>query len=390
MSDGGREGRRDTVRHWQSARGGSAPGGGDEFSRAVSRNAVAQICEGIGFHGIRESALEGLADITIRYLGDLGKAVAFHANSAGRTQSNALDVIGGLEDLGMSQGGFWGASDTNHCLASSGVVKEIADYVYSADETPFAHTIPRFPVFRDWKKIPSFMQMGETPGGKHIPFWLPSLPDPHTYVHTPIWNERATDPRADKVEQAKQRRKAECSLLSLQQRLQKRSGSNIENLASVEHDNAAKNPFLATVRSAPVATGDDAQMFSASEANPFLAMPLQHGEKDVSPVVIPARLANDSAVKNHVSVLETFAPAMDVLKHGFKDSGNGNRKFLLDKRPSVHFKFATTKKLLGLKNEDPNRKASIVSHNNERDDKKTRAELILRQSMENPQELTQL
>ncbi|PWA94952.1 Bromodomain transcription factor [Artemisia annua] len=53
-----------------------------------------------------------------------------------------------------------------------------------------------------------------------------AFPDPHTYVHTPVWNERTSDPRADKVELARQKRKAESSLLSLQKRLLN-SGSGV-------------------------------------------------------------------------------------------------------------------------------------------------------------------
>ncbi|KAI4310415.1 hypothetical protein MLD38_035395 [Melastoma candidum] len=98
---------------------------------------------------------------------------------------------------------------------------EIVNYVESCEDVAFTRPIPQFPVDRhDMKpKILSFSQMKETPPGKHIPEWLPALPDLHTYKRTPIWKERNSDSRNEKIEQARQRRKAERSLLNLQQRL---------------------------------------------------------------------------------------------------------------------------------------------------------------------------
>ncbi|KAJ6316275.1 hypothetical protein OIU78_019539 [Salix suchowensis] len=52
----------------------------DDFGRAVSRMAVAQICERVGFDGFKKSALDSLSDITIQYLSDLGKTASFYAN----------------------------------------------------------------------------------------------------------------------------------------------------------------------------------------------------------------------------------------------------------------------------------------------------------------------
>ena len=71
----------------------------DEFGRAVSRIAVAQICESAGFNGVKNAAIEALSDVTIRYLIDLGKIAEFYANLAGRSQCSVFDLILGLEDL---------------------------------------------------------------------------------------------------------------------------------------------------------------------------------------------------------------------------------------------------------------------------------------------------
>ncbi|KAJ6381742.1 hypothetical protein OIU77_030419 [Salix suchowensis] len=319
----------------------------DEFGRAVSRMAVAQICESVGFHGFKESALDSLNDITIRYLCDLGKIASFYANLSGRTQCNLFDIVRSFEDVVGASQGFLGASISGNCLVNSGTIKEIIDFTGSNDEIPFAQPVPRFPVIRVRKLIPSFESMSEAPPGKHIPAWLPALPDPHTYLHTPMWNERAVDPRAEKIEQARQRRKAERALLSLQQRLLSNGSAGASSLGS--------------------------------------------GKKDVSPVVLPDKL------KNHVSVMEAFAPVIEAAKEsGICDDVDVERKTLPEKRLAVAFKFKIGKKLLGesldlnLSKKGEGRTGHWLGRDDERDDKKRRAEYILRQSMENPQELTQL
>lgn len=365
MSDGGKvESKREKER-----------GSEDEYGRAVAKISVAQVCERVGFESFNESALQALSDIAVRYLSDLGKTASFYANLAGRSECNVFDVIQGLEDLGSSTG-FSGGSEISECLIGSGMVKGIIEYVETAEEIPFAQPVVHFPMLRERKMTPSFDQMGETPVFKHVPAWLPAFPDPHTYVHSPMWNERVTDPRADKIELVRQRRKAESSLLSLQQRLVC-NGSTVASTSANPTDGGNKIEF-------------------AESSNPFLAMPLQAGEKDVSPVVVPKKLLDEAIVENHVSLLDTFTPAIEAMKGGVCDSGDGSGKISQDKRPAVHLKFKTGRKDIGesldlrLKNKGSGKTAAWFGRDEEKDDKKRRAELILRHSMENPQELTQL
>ncbi|KAJ4704938.1 transcription initiation factor TFIID subunit 8-like [Melia azedarach] len=351
----------------------SGRSGAEDFGRTVSKIAVAQICESVGFEGFKDSALDTLADIAIRYICDLGKTSSFNASLAGRTECNFFDIIRGIEDLEVLKG-FTGASEIGQCLVGSGTVREIIEFVESNEEIPFAQPIPRFPVIKNRRLIPSFVEMNETPPGKHIPSWLPAFPDPHTYIHTPMWNERKSDPRADKIEQARQRRKAEMALLSLQQRL-------------------VCNGETGTSASVPV--NDKEEEIPETGSNPFLAKPLQSGEKDISPIALPAKLKDEVLGVNHVTVMDAFAPAIEAVKSsGFSDDGDGDRKSLPDKRPAVHFNFRTSKKFLGefldSTLQKGNGRSTSFGRDEEKDDKKRRAEYILKQSMENPQELTQL
>ncbi|KAK9143854.1 hypothetical protein Syun_013254 [Stephania yunnanensis] len=367
MSDGGGEVGKESGEQLGRRR----TAGSDEYGRAVARIAVAQICESVGFESFQRSALEGFSDVMIRYIYDLGKTASFCANLAGRTECNVFDIVQGLEELGLAQG-FTGAADVDHCIAKSGAVQEIIRYVNLAKEVPFAAPITRFPVIKNPKATPSFLQIGEEPAGKHIPPWLPAFPDPHTYKYTSMWNERVTDPHTDRIEQARQRRKAERSLLRLQQRL--------------AGDVSAEPSTVDLI--------DSGKASQAAENNPFLAPPLQFGEKDVSPVVAPVKLLSEPAVDNRNSVMETFAPVIEAAMNGTCDSGE--RKILPNKRPVVHFKIGSNKKSLctpldlTIQNEGVEKRSAWFGRDDEKDDKKRRAEQILKESMENPRELAQL
>ncbi|XP_020572877.1 transcription initiation factor TFIID subunit 8-like [Phalaenopsis equestris] len=364
MSDGGKQGGADNENNSSKK---TKLKGGDEFGRAISRIAVAQICESTGFQSSQRSALEAFVDITIRYICSLGKAARYYADISGRTECNVLDLIQGLEDIvGLAQG-FTGGSDDSRCLVGSGIVRDIYQFVSSADEVPFPRAIPRFPVVQPLKNTPSFAQLGKTPASKHVPDWLPAFPELHTYVHTPVWNERTTDRRTDKLEQTKQRRRAETSLLSLQQRI----------------------ACTGEVGFVPSGNSSDSKGKQVAESNPFLVPPLPYDSKQVSAVAIP----KCDVTKKSFSVLETFAPAIEAAKAGAPECRAIERRSLPGKRAPVHFRIGVDKKsilaplssgVLGSKSDD------WFLRDDQKDDKKRRAEMILKEAMENPQELIQL
>lgn len=361
MRDGGREsGRNDDDRLKRNT-----PCGGDNFGRAVARIAAAQVCESTGFHSSQRSALDALASVLIRYICDLGKAAALHADLSGRVESNVFDLIQGLEDL--SSQGFARASDVHHCLVKSGVVREIDEYFMTAEVVPYACPIPHFPFVHLQKPTPRFAQIADTPSGKHIPDWLPAFPDPHTSTRPLlVRNERVTDLHVDKTEQGRRRRKAEMSLFGLQQRL-------------------ACNGIA---KPSPTLEGNDGKGKQAAGSNPFLAPPLPYGE-ELSEIVV----LDDAVTRKRLSVLETFAPAIEAAKVGSLDCGVSDERMLPNKRPMVHFSLGMDKKLvvvpfssstLGKKTD------SWYLRDDEKDDKKRRAELMLEEAMKNPQELAQL
>ncbi|MBA0766654.1 hypothetical protein Gotri_015676 [Gossypium trilobum] len=327
----------------------------DDFALAIAKVAVAQLCESVGFQSFHLSALETLSDVSVRYIYSIGKTANLSANLAGRVEGNVFDIIHGLEDLGSNLG-FSGASDVDRCVVSSGVVKDITHFVGVSDFIPFAYDVPGFPVVKDW---------------------LPAFPDPETYATRlsvenetmGVSNGKKTESKLERVE-----RKMDRSLLNLQLRF-----AHNENKGGSSHGSG----------------------YVATESNPYLAAPLHVGEKEVSPVVLPTKLSNEVALRNpvhvdvgnHVSVLETFAPAIEAMKSGLCDSDNGKKKLLYDQRPTVRFKIGIGKKSLGTisdfgsqNEEDLLKIASWFGNDNEKDDKKRRVEKILKESVESSKE----
>ncbi|XP_051185014.1 transcription initiation factor TFIID subunit 8-like [Lolium perenne] len=356
-------------------------GASDEYGRAMARAAVAQALEAAGFDCTHRSAVDALVDVLLRYITHLGRAAAFHANLAGRTHANECDVIQSLEEIGADFDGFAGAgtaSSAAHCLAGSAVVRDLAAFVDARDELPFARPLPRFPVPCAPNPAPSFAAAGrDTAGLRHVPDWLPAFPDPHTYVRTEVWTEQAARDRVDLVEQVRQRRKAEKSLLSLQQRLA---------LAGAD----GFRPAISNTTTTP--KGKEIQL-AGTKRNPFLEPALPPGDNNVPELDMPPE-------RKKLSILEAFAPAIQGADDAMEiDSGTGwdqgqNRKSIVPKeRAPVRLKIGIDRKPLAAAlnsqsvdlREDPSFLKEEI-----KDDRKRRAGMILRASMENPQELPQL
>ncbi|CAL4891493.1 unnamed protein product [Urochloa decumbens] len=346
-------------------------------NRAANQASAGSALEAAGFDCAHRSAVDAVVDVLLRYITHLGRSAAFNANLAGRALANELDVIQALEEVGADTDGFAGASATGRCLAGSGVVRDLMAFVDAKDEVPFVRPLPQFPVPRvQPQPIPSFATAGRETGMKHVPEWLPVFPDPHTYVRTEAWVEPPpTKERVDKVEQVRQRRKAEKSLLSLQQRLAQAGAEGFHPAVALAQDSTEK--------------GKEIQA-AGTKRNPFLEPALPPGEKDVSEVDMPPE-------KKKLSILEAFAPAIQATTIREIDAETGldqNQRSIVPKeRAPVHLKIGFGKKpIAAVLNSGPLDLRDDPSFLKEeaKDDKKRRAGMILRASMENPQELPQL
>lgn len=67
----------------------------EEYSRAVARVAAAQLAEAAGYEAVQESAVDMVAELAVRYLSELAAASHSYAELAGRTDTNAGDVVRG-------------------------------------------------------------------------------------------------------------------------------------------------------------------------------------------------------------------------------------------------------------------------------------------------------
>ncbi|XP_009620810.1 transcription initiation factor TFIID subunit 8-like [Nicotiana tomentosiformis] len=364
MNDGGGENVEDSGKKKKS--------GVNAFSQAIARIVIAQICESVGFQGFQHSALDALSDVAVRYVREVGKTADLYANLAGRSQGNVFDVIQGLEDLGSVQG-FSGASDVNRCLFSSGTIRELIRHVNEAEENPFAYSIPGFPVVKDVKRNPSFVQAGESPP-EHVPSWLPVFPDSESYSNLNSAEKKDSDCRNSKVEQVEELRNADKPLVP---------GSGLGASVAISQENPSKAKRVI-------------------QCNPFLAPPLHFGEKEVSQVSVPVRLSdealvqpqNHAAMENQACMLETFAPANEAVKATPVDIEDGRNNILLNTKSPLQFRLRRSGKPLGkavgLLDKDHEDFASPLCGENGKDDKKRRAEQILKESESDMQDLPHL
>ncbi|GER31318.1 transcription initiation factor TFIID subunit 8 [Striga asiatica] len=312
--------------------------GADEFVEAIARIAVAQVCESLGFQSFQQSALDSLTDVGVRYIREIGKTASFNANLANRSECNVFDVIQGLEDLGLAQG-FSGASDVNHSLSGSGVIKDIISYVGQADEIPSAYLNPIFPVVKERILNPSYPQAGVNPPN-HIPTWLPNFPAPQTYSSLSSGNEKDLETAAvDEIQPV------ERPMFKFQHKL-------VSN----------------GLKSCVVDDGDASKSQRAEESNPFLAPPWPHGEKEISLPVLPSKFLDDIADyrKNSEAFEKNLTSSEPTAKpHASMRSGScepeNSTEILLNRRLELQFKFGNIKKPLRMMTDPQNESTRKLS-----------------------------
>ncbi|GAB2279909.1 hypothetical protein Dimus_014544 [Dionaea muscipula] len=345
MTDGGgEEAYRSTIKHSRE----------EEFFRAVARIAVAQICECEGFQCIQQSALESLADLAVRYVKEAGKRASFYAELAGRTECSVFDLIRGLEDLGSTQG-LAGAFDVRRCVASSGVVREISQYISLVEEIPFAHSLPGLPVSRVCKLPPSFSVIGEEPPEDHIPPWLPAYPDQSTYA-----DMKECQTADNRVKEEQDERKDDLPSMNLGQG-RPVIGNDLNELE------------------------DALNVRRVDEVNPFLAPPFQYGEKEVSPVLLPSKLREETIAMDGDSLAARKSSLIDSDERKKEISG-------LDKRQRVRLTLSSRKflamsvNLVPQKNE-VQKPALFFESDDEKDIEERAAKIIVKEPGEIPPEL---
>jgi len=240
---------------------------------------VAQIAKEFGFERIQHSAVESLSDILQRYIEQIGHSSHLFAELAGRTESNFNDVRRSLSDAGVS-------------------LDDLYMFASVAEEIPFAKAIPEFPVKKEKKQEANGIANSSdnnnnnnnpnTSQPAYIPNCLPSFPDSHTYINTPVYEERLTDSRQIRKNKSKEKRHIETSLAKLNE--------SLGNKPIVNYDTARKeNPYLVAPR----------QKHVASDRNDTDKM-------DTSASITPTPIQKESPYLRNVIVRKGTDPQLDM------------------------------------------------------------------------------
>ncbi|KAL8251197.1 hypothetical protein R6Q59_034890 [Mikania micrantha] len=278
-----------------------------EFAQAIARIAVTQVCESLRFLGIQQSALDTLSNVACKYIHEIGKTLGLYANLAGRTEYNVFDLVQGLEDLNLSQG-FVGAYDRDNCFSGSGIIEEILQYVNSIEEIGARINIE---FFTSWRN---------TTYRRYSP-WLPKFPDPLTYASIPSAITEETQIQHDKIDQ---------------------EHKILESLSSKLEPLETRNETLFPVILEQVDISGRDQL-----CNPFLAVTLQPGEKEISVISLPAKVQEEDMMQNNLyHVCEVDAPENEGVKSGENEIVESVRNVILNNRHAVEMRFHIAKKPL--------------------------------------------
>jgi histone H3/H4 len=163
----------------------------EAFARECCKVVVAQVCQSLGFRGIKSTACETLANILYKYLEEVGYRANMFAELAGRIEVNFNDLRLTFEELGVS-------------------IEDLSQFATEMEEVPFPKAIPEFPMKKKKKvKQQPILKDAEEPLPPHIPSFLPPFPDKHTYIKTPIYEERLDDPKTVRQLTSKRKRQVQ-------------------------------------------------------------------------------------------------------------------------------------------------------------------------------------
>ncbi|XP_038067976.1 transcription initiation factor TFIID subunit 3-like [Patiria miniata] len=131
----------------------------EEYCRSLLKVAVAQLCQGLGWHTIHTTPFDLLTDVLQRYLEHLARHTHRYAEQYGRTDPT-------LDDVGLA-------------FAHMHVrLNELETYLKEVEPIPFAHPLPSFPVAkRNNLQIPQPGSRDCRERLEYIPEHMPPLVD---------------------------------------------------------------------------------------------------------------------------------------------------------------------------------------------------------------------
>jgi transcription initiation factor TFIID subunit 8 len=159
-----------------------------EFSFAIAKTAVSQICQSVGYKRSKYDALEALTSVTTKYLEAIARSAASFANASNRTDSNLFDLINSIHDLSSVRGFPGGSKMHTSNLLRSAALKDIVDFVKFSKEVPFSKPIPSKNAYGGQNSeiiidssTPTHCIKEAKIQNLHIPRWLPDFPSESLY-----------------------------------------------------------------------------------------------------------------------------------------------------------------------------------------------------------------
>ncbi|XP_010460944.1 PREDICTED: transcription initiation factor TFIID subunit 8-like [Camelina sativa] len=159
-----------------------------DFTFTLTRIAVSQICQSIGYKATDSSALNTLTVTTTKFLQSLAGLASSFSNAANRTESNLFDIVNGLQDIALSTSDCFPGGSTvhdveSHCLIKSAVLRNLSDFVKYAPEIPFAKPLPKpeRDIGSSSGKDLDHAAVAVTQSVEYVPAWLPPFPDASLY-----------------------------------------------------------------------------------------------------------------------------------------------------------------------------------------------------------------
>jgi len=225
------------------------------YSRVAMQVVVAQVCKELGFQSIQESACEALAEITQKYIEEIGITSHKYAESTSRTESNFNDIRQALKDLHVS-------------------LDDLRTFALVADDLPFAKDSA------DNNVLPSVQETEEKQSQPHIPDFLPPFPSPHAYIHTPVFEERITDAKLLRKAKNKEKRQIETSLAKLNEKMGTQPITNYDSARKSKITSV--NPYMS--QAVIVTEGKDSN--TKSNLVKSLATPIQRDSSYMATVLV--------------------------------------------------------------------------------------------------------
>ncbi|XP_070565556.1 transcription initiation factor TFIID subunit 8-like [Ptychodera flava] len=157
--------------------------------RKALTTCMAALCFDNGYQAADKVTVETLTEIVQSYISELGRSARAYCELSGRTEPMLNDVAVALIEMGTDL-----AALTLFAKKSQRVIIQPQEQL-------------RPPV------NPRILQAGEKkPHPSHIADYLPSFPNPHTYIKTPTYRRPETDYQAIREKAASQRRDVERAL----------------------------------------------------------------------------------------------------------------------------------------------------------------------------------